>query len=187
MKRMAPRGIRLTAFLLLFLTPASPDVRQCGCDLARPETMEARECSLCREAEKQGSDEPVFFLKDINPRKPNRLLALPRAHGKMQHSLHLFSPAEQKRIWTAAIAKARDVWGDDWGLAMNGDESRTQCHTHIHIGKLLKGIETANFAVVTGPERITAPTDGSGIWVHPEGARLHVHMAEQITETVLLR
>ncbi len=187
MNTMGLPGIRLAAFLFLSFLPALPDVRQCACDPARPETMEARECGLCREAEKQEKDQPVFFLKDINPRKPNRWLALPRVHGKVQHSLHLASPAERKRLWTAAVAKARELWGDEWGLAMNGDESRTQCHAHIHIGKLLKGVETANFVVVRGPEQIPAPTEGSGIWVHPEGARLHVHTAEQITETVLLR
>ena len=99
----------------------------------------------------------------------------------------MISPAGRKRLWIAAIAKARELWGNEWGLAVNGDESRTQCHAHIHIGKLLKGIETANVIVVGSPAEIPAPTDGSGIWVHPEGARLHVHTAEQITETVLLR
>jgi hypothetical protein len=43
------------------------------------ESMAKRECGLCREAEKQPQDTPVFFLKDINPNKPNRWLALPRA------------------------------------------------------------------------------------------------------------
>jgi diadenosine tetraphosphate (Ap4A) HIT family hydrolase len=183
---MLPR-VRFPALFFVFLSSALPDVRQCACDAARPETMEARECGLCREAEKQTGGEPVFFLKDINPRKPNRMLALPRAHGKAQHSLHLLPQAEQARLWTAAIAKARELWGDEWGLAMNGDESRTQCHAHIHIGKLLKGVETAKYVVVKGPERIPAPSDGSGVWVHPEGGKLHVHTAEQITETVLLR
>ena len=31
--------------------------------------MQARECGLCREADKHPADQRVFFLKDINPRK----------------------------------------------------------------------------------------------------------------------
>ena len=50
--------------------------------------MKRRQCSLCREAEKQPADQSIFFLKDINPRKPNRWLALPRAHFGGLHHLH---------------------------------------------------------------------------------------------------
>jgi hypothetical protein len=53
------------------------DVRQCACDPGKPETMSSRECSLCSEAEKQTGAAEIFFLKDVNPRKPNRWLALP--------------------------------------------------------------------------------------------------------------
>lgn len=183
---MGQSGIRCAALLWL-LSPLLADVRQCGCDLARPETLEARECGLCREAEKQPADASVFFLKDINPRKPNRWLALPRVHGKVQHGLSEMAPADRTRFWMAAISKARELWGGEWGLAVNGDESRTQCHAHIHIGKLLKGVETGRYVVVRDASQIPAPTDGSGIWVHPESGQLHVHTAEQITETVLLR
>ena len=128
----------------------------------------------------------MFFLKDINPRKPNRWLALPRAHGSGAHHLHDLAPAQRARLWTAAIEKARSLWGDEWGLAYNGEKVRTQCHTHVHIGKLLKGIETNNFIVVSKPSEIPAPA-GEGIWVHPAGGKLHVHLGEQTTETVLLR
>jgi hypothetical protein len=32
------------------------------------------------------------------------------------------------------------------------------------------------------------PKDGTGLWVHPvQGGKLHVHLNEQICETVLLR
>ena len=33
------------------------------------------------------------------------------------------------------------MWGDEWGVAYNGERVRTQCHMHLHIGKLLHGIE----------------------------------------------
>jgi hypothetical protein len=41
--------------------------------------------------------------------------------------------------------------------------------------------------LVDGPAHIPAPADDSGVWVHPLGRKLHVHLGEQITETVLLR
>lgn len=177
----------VAAGMLVFGHLAVADVRECVCDAARPETMAARECGLCREAEKQPASAGVFFLKDINPRKPNRLLVLPRAHTKGPHDLIDMTAEERLALWSAAIEKARSLWGDQWGLAINGDESRTQCHMHIHIGKLLDGVETPNFIVVDGPAQIPAPKDASGLWVHPEGGKLHVHTGEIITETVLLR
>ncbi len=167
--------------------PLGADVRHCACDVAKPETLEARECALCREAEAQPAEPPVFFLKDTNPRKPNRTLALPRAHGKGQNALADMEPLQRQQLWSAAIEKARSIWGEEWGLAINGETARTQCHAHIHIGKLLQGVETPQFVVVKGPAQIPVPTDGSGMWVHPDGGKLHVHLNEQITETVLLR
>ena len=176
----------LTALLAVIL-PVRADVRGCQCDTSKPETLEARECGLCREAEKQGSDTQFFFLKDINPRKPNRWLALPRFHGTGGHELSDMTAGQRTAFWTAAIARAAELWGDKWGLAVNGPESRTQCHAHIHIGRLLEGIETQEFVVVDGPAQIPVPRDGTGLWVHPEGTKLHVHSGEVITETVLLR
>jgi diadenosine tetraphosphate (Ap4A) HIT family hydrolase len=146
--------------------------------------MEARQCGLCREAEKQPTDQPVFFLKDINPAKPHRWLALPRSHA---HSFAALSPAERTELWAGAIAKAKELFNDDsWGLATNGRAVVTQCHTHIHIGKLLAGIETDNFVTVSKPEEIPVP-ENEGFWIHPAGGKLHVHRGEQVTETVLLR
>ncbi len=159
---------------------------QCACDAAKPESLAARECSLCREVEKYPLDSPILFIKDANPSKPNRWLALPRAHGPVGHRLANMDPAERTKLWAAAIEKATAVWGDKWGIAYNGDKVRTQCHAHIHIGKLLPGIETSQFIVVDGPDRIPAP-DVDGFWIHPQDGKLHVHTGEQITETVLLR
>ena len=70
------------------------DIVTCSCDPARPETLEARQCGLCREAEKQPAGIKVFFLKDANPTKPNRLLILPRKHYPGPHSLAEMSPEE---------------------------------------------------------------------------------------------
>jgi hypothetical protein len=177
----------MAAGLLLAGRLGVADVSQCACDIGKPETMAARECGLCREAEKQPVSPAIFFLKDINPRKPNRMLVLPRGHLKGPHDLFDMSAEDRLVLWSAAIEKAKSLWGDQWGLAVNGDESRTQCHMHIHIGKLLDGVETPNFIVVDGPAQIPAPPDASGLWVHPAGGKLHVHTGEIITETVLLR
>jgi hypothetical protein len=167
------------AFLLL--------AELCACDLAKPESLKARECSLCLEAEKQPADVEYFYLKDINPRKPNRWLVLPRRHGPGHHPLSEMSPKERTAFWTAAIAKARELFGEEWGLAKNGDRTRTQCHAHIHIGKFIKGVEIDNPVIVDGPADIPVPTDGTGLWVHPVDGKLHVHLGEQITESVLMR
>jgi hypothetical protein len=178
----------LPSLLVLCLAaPMVADVTGCACDVSKPETMQARECSLCGVAEAQPAEPLVFFLKDNNPRKPNRLLALPRFHGKGQDALADMTPAQRLLLWTAAIEKAKSLWGGDWAVAVNGEKARTQCHAHIHIGKLMRGVETGRFVVVGGPAKIPVPEGGTGLWVHPQGAKLHVHLNEQITETVLLR
>jgi len=177
--------VRLAAALIVVATAAA-DVRDCACDPKRPETMQARECGLCREAEAQPPAMTIFFLKDINPRKPNRWLALPREHAAGGHPMEDMPLAERTRLWLSAIAKGKELWGDQWGVAYNGEKVRTQCHGHIHIGKLLAGVEYGRPLVIRGPHEIPAPK-GKGVWVHPVGARLHVHIEENITETVLLR
>src|SRR5437763_13982018 len=94
--------------LLLALAPrALADITRCACDISNPETMGARECGLCKEAEKQPADVPVFFLKDVNPRKPNRWLALPRTHGKVGDSFAEMSPARRTELWAGAMVKAK--------------------------------------------------------------------------------
>lgn len=174
---------------LIFLgaPPLPADVSACACDPARPATLEARECSLCQEAEKQAPDVEVFLLKDISPRKPNRWLALPRSHAQGPHALHDMPAAERARLFRAAIAKARELWGEEWGIAYNSERFRTQCHTHLHIGKLLKGLSPGRFVDVARAEDIPVPDDGAGFWFHPVGRKIRVHLGEEITETVLLR
>jgi hypothetical protein len=176
----------LPLLALLALAVARAAIVDCACDPAHPESLEARQCGLCREAEKQPPDVGIFFIKDASPRKPNRWLALPRAHYTGYHAMHEMPAKDRAELWAGAIAKAQELWGDEWGLAYNGEEVRSQCHTHIHIGKLLEGVERDNFIVVSKPSEIpVAP--GEGLWVHPVGKKLHVHTGEQICETVLLR
>jgi diadenosine tetraphosphate (Ap4A) HIT family hydrolase len=176
--------VKFLPALLLLSALALGDVRNCTCDIASAESMAKRECGLCREVEKQPKDTPVFFLKDINPNKPHRWLALPRAHA---HTFADLTPAQRLALWTAAIAKAQETWGDQWGLAANADSRRTQCHVHVHIGKLLEGAETQDFVLIDGPADIPVPHDGGGIWIHPAGGRWHVHLGEDAPETLLMR
>ena len=161
-------------------------MRGCVCDAARPETMQARECGLCRLAEEQTGDAPFFFTRDINPTKPNRMLILPRKHYAGPHSLAELSSEERAAFFTAAIGKAEELWGDGWGIAINADVNRTQCHTHMHIGKLLPDVENDNFSITDGPSTIPVPADGGGMWIHPVNGKLHVHPAN-IAEPVLMR
>jgi diadenosine tetraphosphate (Ap4A) HIT family hydrolase len=170
--------------LLLLSALALGDVRNCTCDIASAESMAQRECGLCREAEKQPPDAPVFFLKDINPNKPHRWLALPRVHV---HRLGDLTAAQRFALWTGAIAKAHELWGDQWGLAFNADVRRSQCHVHVHIGKLMDDVETKDFVLVDGPANIPVPQAGGGIWIHPVGGKLHAHLGEEAPETLLVR
>ena len=178
------RPARLLILLLIVSVLAFADVRNCTCELANPASMAKHECALCREAEKQPRDIQVFFLKDNNPHKPNRWLALPRAHA---HTLADLTPAERLALWTGAIRKAHELWGEQWGLALNGEIRRSQCHLHIHIGKLLEGTETGQFMVVDGPAGIPVPQDGTGLLIYPVGGKLHVQMGAQAPELSLMR
>ncbi|MGA2722013.1 MAG: hypothetical protein ABSG79_06315 [Bryobacteraceae bacterium] len=177
----------LAATVLLLLPLGRADVGGCACDVSKPETMAAGECSLCRQAEAQPAEPQFFFIKDANPTKPNRWLALPRFHGAGLQDLAGMSASERTAYWTAAIGKARELWGGQWGLAMNGFERRTQCHAHIHIGKLLAGVENDSFVLVDSPADIPVPRDGTGIWVHPVGNKLHAHLGDQAAEFMLER
>lgn len=182
----------MRAFLLLLAAelccmPAlRADVSRCACDPARPETLKERNCSLCAEAEKQPADVEFLVLKDINPRKPNRWLVLPRMHLPGAHDLHQMPKPVRDRFWRFAIQVAREKFGDDWGIAYNGASVRTQCHLHFHIGRFVRAAETSRFLLVRRVEDIPAPA-GSGLWVHPVPGGYHVHLGEQITETALVR
>jgi CDP-diacylglycerol pyrophosphatase len=180
---------RWIALLVLAAAVAlGAEMDRCACDVGRAEAMAARDCSLCREAEQQPAGAPFFFLKDNSPLKPHQWLILPRTHasdGRLP--LSKLTAAERTEFWTAAIARARTMFGDRWALALNGDEARSQCHTHVHIGRLREGVEDGQPLVVAGPADIPVPKDGSGMWVHAAGGKLHIHLGEQGTEGVLER
>src|ERR1035438_4332636 len=94
----------LIAAVLVFGLGLHADIVTCTCDVTRPETMEARQCGLCREAEKQPAGVKVFFLKDANPSKPNRWLALPRSH---ERSIELLSDEQRADLLAAAVEIGR--------------------------------------------------------------------------------
>jgi diadenosine tetraphosphate (Ap4A) HIT family hydrolase len=174
--------------LLCALGLPAAELDRCACDISHAEAMVAHDCSLCREAEKQPAAAPLFFLKDNSPLKPHQWLILPRSHvsdGRLP--LSKLSADERTAFWTAAIARARDMFGERWALALNGDETRTQCHTHVHLGRLLEGVEHGRPLVIASPADIPVPGDGSGLWIHAAGGKLHVHQGEQGTEGVLER
>ncbi len=133
---------RVLGFLwLLAAVAAHGDIAGCVCDPEDAASLKDRTCSLTREALAQPESPAVFFLKDINPNKPNRMLALPRRVHRRVHTLADLTARERTQLWTEAISKAKELWGEEWGLAFNGDEMRTQCHPHVHIGKFLKAAD----------------------------------------------
>ena len=181
------RLFRLPAATALWvLSTGLADVRNCVCEPTRPDTMQSRECSLCRAADAQAGDAQFFVIRDANPNKPNRWLALPRFHGRNPQDLPGMTAEQRTAYWTVAIQKGQELWGEAWGLAVNSLERRTQCHMHIHIGKLADGSEDDSFITVDGPARIPLPQEGDGMWVHPTSGKLHVHSGNQAPELLLL-
>src|SRR5579862_9665190 len=106
------------AVAVLLLPGALADVRNCDCDAARPETLERRECSLCRAVEAQPAGAKFFVIRDANPNKPHRWLALPRFHGKNPQDLSDMKPEDRTAYWQFAIGKATEMWGTQWALAI---------------------------------------------------------------------
>src|SRR5712672_2593342 len=94
----------------------------CPCDPKDPETLKERPCALCAAAEKQPPGIHVFFLQDTSPRKPNRWLALPRAHSPGMHEMAALDARQRAELWSDAIAKAKELWGERWAVAYNAEK-----------------------------------------------------------------
>jgi hypothetical protein len=179
--------LRTFAAIVFYLLPlALAGETLCPCNPNDPATLRIRQCELCAVVEKAPPDVLVVFAEDSSPVKPDRTLALPRQHSPGLHQMAALSPESRTALWREAIAKAKELWGDQWGLAYNAEKYHTQCHVHVHIGKLIEGVEAGEFIVVDRPEDIPLP-GVDGLWIHPVNGRLHVHLKEQVTETVLLR
>jgi hypothetical protein len=178
----------VAVLLLLSAAPSRAADDGCGCDHSDFATFQSPNCSLCEVAEKGTGPLPVLFVKDASPRKPNRTLALLlMGHGKGVQDLHHSAAEVRTTLWKAAMAKAQELWPDQWGLAVNSPTVRTQCHLHVHIGKLNDGADESSGRLVAAPEEIPVPPEGRGIWLHPVSGGLHVHLDREIAEPVLMR
>ena len=163
--------------------------RHCACDISNPETLGARECGLCKEAETQPPDVAVFFLKDNNPRKPNRWLALPRFHGKGGHAFcgHDRGPAHAAldRRDRQRPKKFGAISGASPTTAISAAPSATPTCTSASCSKVSRPKISSSS---TDRRRSRCPRTEPGYGFIPfQGGKLHVHLSEQICETVLLR
>src|SRR5689334_18178928 len=178
--------LRLAVFGMLAVCAAAQQPLRCECDHSTHAGYEQRDCGLCAEVDKAPANVDVVFVKDNSPQKPHRWLALPREHAPRNFQLLSdVPPAHRAELWRQAIARATQDWGDRWGLAVNGTRSRGQCHLHIHIGKLIEGVEWGEALTVDSPDQIPDPGE-LGVWVHPVNGKLHVHI-EMSTESVIAR
>ena len=147
--------------------------------------MKSRVCSLCRTAERE-TDE-IYFLKDINPRKPNRYLALPKAHDHGFQSTNHLARDLRIELWKRAIQRAEELYPGRWGLAQNSHFFRTQCHAHIHIGPLSPEVVDEGGRVYATVEDLPDVGSAQGIWLHPKDGQYCVHLDRDLAEIVLLR
>ena len=147
--------------------------------------MDKRVCSLCRTAE-EATDE-IYILKDINPRKPSRYLALPKAHDHgFQSTIHLARELRNE-LWKRAIQRAEELYPGRWGLAQNSHFFRTQCHAHIHIGPLSPEVVDEGGRVYATVEDMPDVGPAQGIWLHPKDGQYCVHLDRDLAEIVLVR
>ncbi len=176
--------IVLLTMAFLYARPPLP-VAACPCDHAEPGSLSPRVCGLCRTAEEQSA--PVYFLKDINPHKPNRFLALPKAHETGLQAVGELPADLREQVWSASIAEAERLFGARWGLAHNAYYFRTQCHAHIHMGPLSPEIVDENGTLYDRPSEFPAVGAEQGIWVHPKAGGYCVHLDRDLAEVVLVR
>ena len=164
---------------------ASRPVVDCPCDHTAPESLQPRVCSLCKTAEDRSG--PIYFLKDINPHKPNRYLALPKAHGSGFQSTSSLAPALRAQLWLGAIERAEELFPGRWGIAENSHFFRTQCHAHLHIGPLSAEVDDSDGALYDSTADFPNPAPRGGMWLHPKNGAYCVHLDRDLAEIVLVR
>lgn len=154
-------------------------IAPCACDHSRPESLADRNCALCRVVEAREGD--PLLVKDIDPEKPNRWLALPRRHdAATRQSIADLSEDDRRELAAFSVREAERLFPGRWALAVNPAAERSQCHLHVHLGPRRGDALCTNAGIhVAEPGRILdamAP-DGS-VWAHPEpGGGYHVHTA----------
>ena len=171
------KPVLLGIVLALASVPTSPTAPA----IPRPETMKARQCGLCREAEKHPLDAKFFFLKDNNPRKPNRWLLLPRAH---KHD----GPARcrddrrpsARALWRLAIAAGEAALGRRMGDRLQRRQGphavpRPPAHRQVAQGHRLD----RRFIIVIRAGTSRCPKTAPGSGSTPPAGKLHVHLGEQ--------
>ncbi len=185
--RPYPRIGTIAALLLLACASiAAPrPVVECPCDHAASESLQLRVCSLCKTAEDHSG--PIYFLKDINPHKPNRYLALPKTHGSGFQSTSSLAPALRAQLWKSAIERAEDIFPGRWGIAENSHFFRTQCHAHLHIGPLSPEVEDSDGSLYDSTADFPNPAPRGGMWLHPKDGAYCVHLDRDLAEIVLVR
>ena len=174
-------GLVLFGFVRLAPMP----VVGCPCDHARADSLGNRVCSLCKTAEKE-SDE-IYFLRDINPLKPNRYLALPKPHDSGFQSTADLSDEMRAKLWSHAAERAEELYPGHWGLAQNSHFFRTQCHAHIHIGPLSPEVDDIGGMLVATAGELPNIGPEQGLWLHPRNGVFCVHLDRDLAEIVLVR
>lgn len=168
------------------LVPLVPmPVVSCPCDHADAGTLASRVCSLCGTAE-QHTDE-IYFLKDINPHKPSRYLALPKSHSSGFQSTTDLSASLRADLWRRAADRAEQLYPGRWGLAQNSHYFRTQCHAHIHIGPLSPEVEDVGGTLYRTTSEFPDVGPEQGMWLHPKDGGFCVHLDRDLAEIVLVR
>lgn len=168
------------------LLPLAPmPIVSCPCDHAEPKTLADRVCSLCGTAEQQQAE--IYFLKDINPHKPNRYLALPKAHGAGYQSTSDLPEDLRAKLWRGAARRGEELFGARWGVAQNSHYFRTQCHAHLHIGPLSPEVEDTGGELFATVEEFPNHGPEQGVWVHPREGQYCLHTDRDLAEIVLVR
>ncbi len=170
------------AFAAFWLSANPPyPIFGCPCDEGNPRSLDQTVCGLCGGG--QGHTD-AYVVRDASPAKPNRLLALPPHHAVELADLRL---DQRTALWTAAIVAARKNFDEDWALAQNSVLFRTQCHAHIHIGRLDPEYRHSGGTIIASPADLPATTTFQGIWVHPRDNGYCFHLDRLHPEALLQR
>lgn len=160
---------------------SSPTGTRLSCSCSNIDDLGA-ECSLCNEAVRRRPEHgsSTIVIKDRNVCK-GRWLALPQEHrGPCIQTLPTVSPQARRDLGRTAIAKALAEFGPGFGLAINPSAERSQCHLHVHIGRLRPNVAcSAVMASVSSPDEVFAAATDQGVWVHAAGGGYHVHTSER--------
>ena len=175
----------LAGLVFYGLAPLVPmPVVNCPCVHGNPETLKSRVCSLCNTAENKTAE--IYFLKDINPRKPNRYLALPKSHSREMQSTSELPKGLRSKLWLAAANRGEELFPGTWGVAQNSHYFRTQCHAHLHIGPLSPEVQDVNGTLYSSVDDLPNVRPENGIWMHPKDGQYCVHLDRDLTEIVLV-